>query len=76
MPETVKKKADYPAPPPLGELTTTIHINVDEIPDHVRDDLAATTLGFIHRLLNNPETRAKLEARMKAKRAALYSQGK
>lgn len=67
MPGAVKKRAEYPSPPPIGEQTTAIHINVDEIPDHVRDDLAATTLGFIHRLLNNPETRAKLEERMKAK---------
>lgn len=71
MPDAVKRQVDYSDPPPLGELTTTIHINVDEIPDHVRDDLAATTLGFIHRLLNNPETRVKLEARMKAKGLSL-----
>lgn len=50
MPGAVKKKAEYPSPPPMGELTTTIHINVDEIPDHVRDDLAATVLDFIIRL--------------------------
>lgn len=50
MPGTVKKKGGYSAPPPMGELTTTLHINVDEIPDHVRDDLAATALDFIIRL--------------------------
>ena len=38
------------AAPPMGELTTAIHINVAEIPDHVRDDLAATVLDFIVRL--------------------------
>ena len=41
---------DYPPPPPMGELTTAVHINVAEIPDHVRDDLAATVLDFIVRL--------------------------
>lgn len=50
MPGAVKTRAGYPPPPPMGELTTAIHINVDEIPDHVRDDLAATVLDFIIRL--------------------------
>ena len=50
MPGAVKKRVEYPSPPPMGELTTAIHINVAEIPDHVRDDLAATVLDFIVRL--------------------------
>ena len=36
--------------PPMDELTASVHINVAEIPDHVRDDLAATVLDFIVRL--------------------------
>jgi hypothetical protein len=50
MPGAVTKMRDYPPPPPMGELTTAVHINVAEIPDHVRDDLAATVLDFIVRL--------------------------
>lgn len=50
MPGALTKMRDYPSPPPMGELTTAIHINVAEIPDHVRDDLAATVLDFIVRL--------------------------
>ena len=42
-------RREYPAPP-LGEQTAAVHINVAEIPDHVRDDLAATVLDFIVRL--------------------------
>lgn len=45
-----KSTYKYKEPPPLGELTDSIHINVDEIPDHVRDELAAATLEFIIRL--------------------------
>ena len=44
------KDREYCAAPPMGELTAAIHINVAEIPDHVRDDLAATVLDFIVRL--------------------------
>ena len=50
MPGSVTKERGYLAPPPMGELTRTIHINVEEIPDYVRDDLAATVLDFIVRL--------------------------
>lgn len=58
-------------PPPLGEPTTAIHINVAEIPDHVRDNLAAATLDLIRDILRNPDSRAMLEARIKAKKAAV-----
>lgn len=50
MPGTVTREKSYPSPPPMGELTAAVHINVAEIPDHVRDDLAATVLDFIVRL--------------------------
>ena len=54
------------ATPPLGELTTKIHINVDEIPDHVRDELAASTLELIRNILRQPGGRAALDAKIKA----------
>ena len=38
--------------PTLGESTNSIHINVDEIPDYVRDELAVATLKFIDNILN------------------------
>ena len=56
-------------PPPLGELTTKIHINVDEIPDHVRDELAASTLELIRNILRQPGGRAALDAKIKAMEA-------
>lgn len=66
-----KSTYKYKEPPPLGELTDSIHINVDEIPDYVRDDLAAATLDFIRRLLSNPETRKMLEAKTEERRKRL-----
>ena len=49
-------------PPPMGELTTAVHINVAEIPDHVRDDLAAATLDLIRGILRQPGGREALDA--------------
>lgn len=61
----------YPeyAAPPLGEVTTEIHINVSEIPDHVRDGLAAATLDFVRGILRQPGGREALDAKIKAKNA-------
>lgn len=59
----------YPDPPPMGELTTKIHINVDEIPDHVRDELAASTLELIRGILRQPGGRERLDARIAAEEA-------
>ena len=56
--------------PSLGEPNTAVHINVAEIPDHVRDSLAAATLDLIRDILRNPDSRAILEARIKAKKDA------
>lgn len=64
----MKKSIRKHEAPPLGELTGSIHINVDEIPDYVRDELAAATLEFIHDILRNPDSRAALDARIKAKK--------
>lgn len=51
------------------ELTTTIHIDVSIIPDHVRDDLAAATLDFIRGILREPDGRERLDAKIAARRA-------
>ena len=59
------------AAPPMGELTAAIHINVAEIPDHARDDLAAATLDFVRGILCQPGGRAALDAKIKAKKAAI-----
>lgn len=71
MPGAVKKKAEYLTPPPLGELTTEVHINVAEIPDHVRDDLAAATLDLVRDILRQPGGRKALDAKIRAKKAAI-----
>lgn len=59
------------AAPPMGEPTAAIHINVAEIPDHARDDLAAATLDFVRDILRQPGGRAALDAKIKAKKAAI-----
>lgn len=71
MPEAVMKKADYPLSPLMGELTAAVHINVAEIPDHTRDDLAAATLDLIRGILRQPGGREALDERIKAKKAAV-----
>lgn len=58
-------------PPPMGELTTEIHINVDEIPDHVRDRLAASTLDLVRGILRQPGGREALDAQTRARNARL-----
>jgi len=62
---------EYCAAPPLGELTAAVHINVAEIPNHTRDDLAAATLDFVRGILRQPGGRAALDAKIKARRAAI-----
>lgn len=64
----MKKSTGKHEAPPLGELADSIHINVDEIPDYVRDELAAATLEFIRDILRNPDSRAMLEARIEEKK--------
>lgn len=65
------KDREYCAAPPLGEQTAAVHINVAEIPDHARDDLAAATLDFVRDILRQPGGRAALDAKIKAKKAAI-----
>lgn len=55
-------------PPPMGELTTAVHINVAEIPDHTRDKLAAATLDLIRGILRQSGGRERLDARIAARR--------
>lgn len=57
-----------------GEVVTEIHIDVSAIPDYVRDDLAAATLDLIHGILRQPGGREALEARKRAKRAAMSAE--
>ena len=59
------------AAPLLDEQTAAVHINVAEIPDHVRDDLAASTLDFVRGILRQPGGRAALDAKIKEKKAAV-----
>lgn len=48
----------------------SIHIDTAQIPTHARDELAAATLDFMHRILNQPGGREALNARITAKKAA------
>ena len=48
-----------------------IKINTAEIPDHIRDGLAASTLDFIHAILRQPGGREALDARTAARKATL-----
>lgn len=43
-------------------------IDTSLIPDHVCNDLAAATLGFVRRMMADPEAREKVEARIRAKK--------
>jgi len=52
------------------QITSAIHINTAEIPAHVRDDLAASTLDLIHAILRQPGGREALDARTAARYAA------
>lgn len=60
-----------PAPPPLGELTTNIHINTAEIPNHVQDNIAAATLELLKDILAQPGGREMLDAKIKAKQTTV-----
>lgn len=74
MPGAVRKTAERPAPPPMGELTTEIHINVAEIPDHVRDGLAAAALDLVRGILRQPGGREALDAQIQARKERLKRQ--
>lgn len=53
-----------------SEQNGGIHIDITQIPTHARDELAAATLDFMHRILNQPGGREALNARITAKKAA------
>ena len=63
-----KSTYKYKEPPPLGELTDSIHINVGEIPDHVRDELAAATLVMVRNILAQPGGREMLDAKTRERK--------
>jgi hypothetical protein len=63
-----KSTYKYKEPPPLGELTDSIHINVGEIPDHVRDELAAATLDMVRNILAQPGGREMLDAKTRERK--------
>lgn len=52
-----------------------ITINTASIPACVRDDLAAATLDFIHRILQQPSGREVLDARTATRKAAQAATG-
>lgn len=53
-----------------NELASEVHICTAEIPDAVRDNLAAATLDLIHSILRQPGGREMLDARTAARHAA------
>lgn len=53
-----------------GELVSEVHICTAEIPDAIRDNLAAATLDLIHSILRQPGGREMLDARTAARHAA------
>ncbi len=63
-----KSTYKYKASPPLGELTDSVHINVDEIPDHVRDELAAAVLDMVRGILAQPGGREMLDAKIRERK--------
>ena len=63
-----KSTYKYKEPPPLGELTDSIHINVDEIPDYVRDELAAAVLDMVRGILAQPGGREMLDAKTRERK--------
>lgn len=69
-----KSTYKYKEPPPLGELTDSIHINVNEIPNHVRDELAAATLEFIRSILRQPGGREALDAKTEERKKRLSAE--
>lgn len=54
-----------------GELVNEVHIHTEEIPDAMRDNLAAATLDLIHSILRQPGGREMLDARTAARHTAI-----
>ena len=63
-------KTERPTPTDGGELTTEIHINTAEIPDYIRDNLAAVTLRCFKSFIAVPGNTEWLDERIAARRAA------
>ncbi len=58
------------APRTPAPAETDICIETSEIPDYVRDGLAAATMDLIHAILRQPGGREALDARTAARKAA------
>lgn len=52
-----------------GELVDEVHIRTEDIPEFMRDNLAAATLDLIHSILRQPGGREALDARTAARHA-------
>lgn len=64
----MKKSINRHEAPPMGELTNSLHINVNEIPDYVRAELAAATVDLIRGILRQPGGRERLDAEIRKMR--------
>lgn len=62
-----ERRAIKCCPPDEGELTDNIVIDLETIPNHVRDDLAATVFECVKDFLRQPGGREKLDAKKAAK---------
>lgn len=51
------------------ERVDKVELDVNLIPDHVRDELAAATLEFVRNTLRQPGGREMLDARIEARKA-------
>ena len=56
------------------EPNNDVKIDLTQIPTHTQDEIASATLDFIHRILNQPEGRQMLDARIAKKKAATAAQ--
>ena len=52
-----------------GEPVDEVHIRTEDIPEFMRDNLAAATLDLIHGILRQPGGREALDAKTAARRA-------
>lgn len=59
--------------PPMGELTDSLHINVNEIPDYVRAELAAATLDLIRGILRQPGSREMLDVKTEERKSGCWT---
>lgn len=70
---SIGKNENVRAALPNTPITDSIHIDVTQIPDHVRDRLAAAALDLYKSIINDPKTRDILKRRTEERRAAAVS---